>query len=80
MVVSSVQALPPRSRRWPRPRATAVSKLNQASTTPSASVASPSTAKAVGRVSASRAWSMARIASGPSWVRMFQVKATRSRQ
>ena len=48
IVVSSVQALPLRSRRWPRPRATAVSKVNHASTTPSASVASPSTAKALG--------------------------------
>ena len=80
MVVSKVQALPPRSRRWPRPRATRVSNVNQASVTPSASLASPSSAKFEGCVSASRAASIARIAPAPSCVRMFQVKATRSRQ
>jgi hypothetical protein len=84
IVVSSVQARSPAgvafSRRWPRPRATRVSKVNQASTMPSASVASPSRAKWDAAVSAARAASMSAMAAGPSWVRTFQVKATRSRQ
>ena len=80
MVVSRVQARPSFRRRWPRPRATAVSKLNQASMTPPASVASPSTAKPEGRTSASRACSISPMAAGPSCVLMFQVNATRSRQ
>jgi len=37
-------------------------------------------AKLEGFTSARRACSMARISAGLSWVQMFQVKATRSRQ
>ena len=41
IVVSSVHALPPISRKWPRPRPVAVSNVNQPSVTPSASLPSP---------------------------------------
>ena len=80
MVVSSVQHLPSFSRTMPRPRATAVSKVNQPSTTPSVAVASRSIFQLEGFTVASVSFSIASIAGRPSSVMMFQVKDTRSRQ
>lgn len=79
-VVSRVQPRPSFRRRWPRPRPTAVSKTSQASTTPSLSEAGPSSRQPAGRTPARTELSIAAISSRPSSVRMFQVKATRSRQ
>ena len=80
MVVRRVQHLPFRSRTWPLPRATAVSKVNQASATSPDAFASPSIFQLLGLAWSRVAASMSLTASLPSAVLMFQVKDTRSRQ
>lgn len=80
MVVSRVQHLSPLRRNRPLPRATAVSKVNQASVRPLLFAAWPVMRQFDGLTRASTLPSMAAIASLPSQVLMFQVNATRSRQ
>jgi hypothetical protein len=79
-VVSSVQALPSISRRWPRPRPISVSNAIHASITPSASVGSSVVRQPRGLVCASVWSSISRTPARSSTVLMFQVNETRSRQ
>ena len=76
--VSSVHALPSRSRRCPLPRPTAVSNAIHASVTPSAVAGSSVVRKPCAPASVCSTRSC--TPSGPSTVLMFQVNATRSRQ
>jgi hypothetical protein len=80
IVVSSVHALPLINRSRPLPRDVVVSKVNQPSVTPPASLPSPISVQFEGFVFGAVAASISRICSRPSAVFRFQVNDTRSRQ